>query len=129
MNRCDDGNLINGDGCSNLCDIESGFICFGGSNHHKDICLPTPNSFGSSPDPYGRELGVGRVLVWFNEPMIITKNPEKYTSIEIIDVYGYNIVQWYTFTYIGRRTLDLIGYDGYVVDYRCNMTFTKTKRV
>lgn len=35
---CDDGNLINGDGCSSTCEIETGYICNGGPNHEKSSC-------------------------------------------------------------------------------------------
>lgn len=26
--KCDDGNLENGDGCSSVCQIETGYVCF-----------------------------------------------------------------------------------------------------
>lgn len=35
---CDDGNNINGDGCSSDCQIETGFTCNGGSPNSKDSC-------------------------------------------------------------------------------------------
>ena len=35
----DDGNLSNGDGCSNTWNIESGFSCTGGSTTSKDTCV------------------------------------------------------------------------------------------
>ena len=35
---CDDGNLVNGDGCSNTCQVESGFFCVGGSPARRDTC-------------------------------------------------------------------------------------------
>ena len=35
---CDDGNIINGDGWSSTCSIESGWICSGGSSTTKDTC-------------------------------------------------------------------------------------------
>ncbi len=35
---CDDGNTVSGDGCSNLCLIEVGWICSGGSATNKDTC-------------------------------------------------------------------------------------------
>lgn len=37
-NACDDGNLVNGDGCSSDCRIEKNFRCEGGSDTTKDIC-------------------------------------------------------------------------------------------
>ncbi|KRX02171.1 Insulin-like growth factor binding protein, N-terminal [Pseudocohnilembus persalinus] len=39
--ECDDGNSINGDGCSNLCKIESGYKCLGGSTSSPDVCVDT----------------------------------------------------------------------------------------
>jgi uncharacterized repeat protein (TIGR01451 family) len=34
---CDDGNVLNGDGCFNFCQIEPGFVCSG----EPSVCLPT----------------------------------------------------------------------------------------
>lgn len=36
--QCDDGNNVNGDGCSSDCQIEVGYNCVGGSPNSKDIC-------------------------------------------------------------------------------------------
>ena len=47
--QCDDGNLVNGDGCSSLCLVESGGTCSGGSLTQADVCSivntthPLPN--------------------------------------------------------------------------------------
>ena len=38
-NACDDGNLVNGDGCSSDCRIESNFRCEGGSPTTPDKCF------------------------------------------------------------------------------------------
>lgn len=38
---CDDGNVINGDGCSKWCTAEQGYTCAGGSSSGKDTCTPT----------------------------------------------------------------------------------------
>jgi hypothetical protein len=37
---CDDGNLINGDGCSSTCTIEAGWDCGYGDYYTADICWP-----------------------------------------------------------------------------------------
>ncbi|CAI2379520.1 unnamed protein product [Moneuplotes crassus] len=37
-NYCDDGNNLSGDGCSEQCQVESGFECSGGSISSSDIC-------------------------------------------------------------------------------------------
>ena len=36
---CDDGNLIDGDGCSKDCTVEENFVCKGGSLTSPDICV------------------------------------------------------------------------------------------
>lgn len=38
MLPCDDGNLVNGDGCSSTCQIESGWTCSGGNSFGPDTC-------------------------------------------------------------------------------------------
>ena len=36
--ECDDGNTINGDGCSSACKVETDYTCVGGSMTTKDVC-------------------------------------------------------------------------------------------
>lgn len=38
---CDDGNNIDGDGCSANCNIETGWTCNFGDFPFPDICIPT----------------------------------------------------------------------------------------
>jgi cysteine-rich repeat protein len=40
MDECDDGNIINNDGCSHLCQVEEGYICMDGvdPNYDESIC-------------------------------------------------------------------------------------------
>jgi len=35
---CDDGNLVNGDGCSSLCNVETDYTCVGGSTTSPSLC-------------------------------------------------------------------------------------------
>ena len=44
---CDDGNLINGDGCSNLCTIEKDYKCKGGFIGKSDSCTYVPTEIVS----------------------------------------------------------------------------------
>ena len=37
---CDDGNLVNGDGCSSECLIEDGYYCENGTLSNPDTCKP-----------------------------------------------------------------------------------------
>jgi hypothetical protein len=36
--QCDDGNTIDGDGCSSTCTIEPNFTCIDGSTTHPSVC-------------------------------------------------------------------------------------------
>ena len=36
---CDDGNLDSGDGCDELCNVETGYQCSGGNRDQSDICI------------------------------------------------------------------------------------------
>lgn len=36
--QCDDGNVLDGDGCSSVCTVENDFTCTGGSIISKDVC-------------------------------------------------------------------------------------------
>eukprot|EP00347_Sterkiella_histriomuscorum_P023935 403332874 len=36
--KCDDGNSIDGDGCSSTCEIEQDWICYGGTSSTADTC-------------------------------------------------------------------------------------------
>jgi hypothetical protein len=59
---CDDGNTINGDGCSRTCEIETGFSCNGGSPSSKDTCsrgLPAALDISST----GQSRVWGKVIV------------------------------------------------------------------
>ena len=47
INQCDDGNLIDGDGCSSSCLIEEGWMCYGGSLTTADICSHELTTFKS----------------------------------------------------------------------------------
>ena len=38
---CDDQNLVDGDGCSSTCQVESGYTCTGGNTVSRDICTET----------------------------------------------------------------------------------------
>ncbi|CDW87691.1 fu domain containing protein [Stylonychia lemnae] len=41
--QCDDGNIINGDGCSATCAIETGFNCTSGSKTTPSVCMDNRN--------------------------------------------------------------------------------------
>jgi len=39
MYPCDDGNVINWDGCTRLCQLENGWTCNGGTHINPDTCI------------------------------------------------------------------------------------------
>lgn len=39
--QCDDGNLLDGDGCSSTCTVEPNYICYGGNAYTPDKCKIT----------------------------------------------------------------------------------------
>ena len=39
MLGCDDGNNVDGDGCSFSCEVEPGYVCRGGSPNTEDSCI------------------------------------------------------------------------------------------
>ncbi|CAG9322898.1 unnamed protein product [Blepharisma stoltei] len=78
--ECDDGNTINGDGCSANCTVESGWSCSGGSMSNPDTCIDqTP------PIPilaYLYETGTGYALALSFSEQIQTST-EMSSNIEI----------------------------------------------
>lgn len=64
-NECDDGNLIDGDGCSSSCRIETGYTCYKVENS-SDVCLDTVG-----PIAYLSLKNKNLLLISFNEPVIV----------------------------------------------------------
>eukprot|EP00347_Sterkiella_histriomuscorum_P013733 403363576 len=56
---CDDGNVVSGDGCSKICDIETGWTCSGGSPTSRDACVET---CGDGLSVGGLECDDGNIL-------------------------------------------------------------------
>ena len=43
--QCDDGNTVNGDGCSSTCKIEPHYKCLNGSQTHQSNCIYNGHDF------------------------------------------------------------------------------------
>jgi cysteine-rich repeat protein len=63
-NICDDGNKINGDGCSSDCMVEKDFICFGGNETSPDICREN-----TSPSASLSKISENQLIVTFSESL------------------------------------------------------------
>ena len=67
VTQCDDGNLIDGDGCSSKCEVEAGWMCSGGNETRADTCVsyigPKPSIKVSTKDPTVFEISFDRKVV------------------------------------------------------------------
>lgn len=65
---CDDGNLVNGDGCDSTCNIEFGWACFAKTNIVKSFCyeLSWPNIID-----YWLADGNNELHIKFNETILV----------------------------------------------------------
>jgi cysteine-rich repeat protein len=67
LNECDDGNTVDGDGCSSTCDIEEGWICSGGTSSTNDICTHIEVTISSI-----NITEQNNIILKFSEPVFIT---------------------------------------------------------
>jgi cysteine-rich repeat protein len=49
-NACDDGNTVDGDGCSSTCLVETGWTCTGGNMARPDVCFLNPTACAATKD-------------------------------------------------------------------------------
>jgi cysteine-rich repeat protein len=76
QHECDDGNNIDGDGCSKNCNLEEGYACEGTSC--RDITSPIAKlSYHSLED------GKFHLVVSFSEEMMILDNIERITAVTL----------------------------------------------
>ena len=70
ISQCDDGNLIDGDGCNSMCEIESNYFCYGGTVFTPDKCNSTlPLQFTRAT-----YFGNKTLSVIFNKPVFFKGN-------------------------------------------------------
>ncbi|EAR85859.2 transmembrane protein, putative (macronuclear) [Tetrahymena thermophila SB210] len=74
--QCDDGNNLNGDGCSSICGIEYLFVCHKESNHGKSICY-LPLSYKASSQ------NKNQVILQFLTDVQVTQDFIKYLKISL----------------------------------------------
>ena len=65
---CDDGNLINGDGCSSTCFVETEWFCFNGSPTNRDVCKQLPAPIVTQ---FSLENNNTLATIIFNESMVL----------------------------------------------------------
>lgn len=91
---CDDGNTLNGDGCSSVCTIEPGFECSGGNTTSPDKCRPVLPPVISNIAYYGNQT----LIVYFSQAVIF--NDTKIENLIKFKIEGkLNQIITFTWTY------------------------------
>lgn len=99
--ECDDGNLLDGDGCSSKCTIEPNYICYGGDINHPDKCNSTlPLKFAST-NYYGNKT----LAIVFNKPVFLKATLDKIFSLKIEGKLGQTFSYTWTSNSINERTI------------------------
>ena len=102
--ECDDGNLLDGDGCNSFCEVEAGYLCEGGNEDTPDKCLdvlpPTAKII--------RMLDNYTLYLEFNEEIIIY---DEFTNCPIYYIYIYIVPGDYGVIkeYESRINISLLG--------------------
>lgn len=95
-NICDDGNIIDGDGCSSHCEVEQGFSCFFGNETSPDICREN-----ISPVAKISKISDNKLLITFSESI------KNWTELEIsnyVRLKSSKLIQDTNYTYSVSKT-------------------------
>ena len=111
MLPCDDGNLIDGDGCSSVCQVETNYFCYGGTTQSPDKCNSTlPLQFSSATYYVNQTISVvfNKPVFFKSKPVIfiaIDPNLDKLLDISIEGNIGQTFSFSWTYKQIGEKTL------------------------
>ena len=84
--ECDDGNDVDGDGCSKECKIEEGFVCRGGNSTNMDAC----RDIKSPTLEINPRLSIANKYSFdFSEPLKILSTEDPKTFLELRITGGY----------------------------------------
>jgi len=85
-NACDDGNLVNGDGCSADCRIEKNFRCEGGSTSAPDKCFSTIKPIASVLQIYRDKYQIQfSHAVYLRDSNLTKYSPSEVISLSILN--------------------------------------------
>lgn len=110
--ECDDGNLLDGDGCSSICNVEPNYVCTGGDFSHCDICHSTLPLLFQDVLYYGNKT----VFLIFSKPVFFKSTSihnklgpklEKMFSLKIEGNYGQNFSYTWTYEQINEEMVAL----------------------
>ncbi len=101
--QCDDGNINNGDGCSATCNIEPGYTCFGGDSTQPDTCVRSAPAGTANPQMKFEQYSMGKILIYFDQPMIIKKPIEQLINLTMPDNNGFQFLKGFSFQSLGNN--------------------------
>ncbi|CDW80137.1 UNKNOWN [Stylonychia lemnae] len=89
--QCDDGNLINGDGCSSTCSIEQGYYCTPGTKYTPSICQDNKN-----PTPRVSMVTANNLIyIEFDEEVILSEELNSNTlDVQITGIQSQYKFDW-----------------------------------
>lgn len=101
---CDDGNTVNGDGCSSTCTVEAGYVCFGGDSTQADTCVTTGPALYAQPVGGADVLNIDEILVYFDEAMLVVKDINSIADLILFNDANTNIVEKFEFLQVSCDT-------------------------
>lgn len=119
---CDDGNAIDGDGCSSTCQVETNYSCVGGDATFRSVCSynqPIQMDLVSSlKQPLSNSIKMSFTL----KPPLSDLNSLNFSSLITSNFSGTETI---TFTYDGKGNLEAaITYNQSIEQQAIQLTFT-----
>ena len=94
-NTCDDGNLVDGDGCSSICEVEPTYKCLYGSETSHSVCVyrGNPLLFGliRTERVEGENKGIFQFSVY--PPILIIEQIDLYQYVNLSCASTYTVTQ------------------------------------
>ena len=93
FHQCDDGNVLDGDGCSSECLVQDGWECVGGNETSRDVCTSAVSiqSFVQS------QTTPSQFSVTFTQPVLDDADISSLLSFELVGVdrslYNFNFAK------------------------------------
>jgi len=86
--QCDDGNLVDGDGCSSTCKIETGWTCSGGNETVADTCV---SHVGPVPSVTVNNRDRTTFNITFDRKVINTLQSKEYATQILVSLEGIEV--------------------------------------
>ena len=122
-NECDDGNNLNGDGCSSTCQVEISYRCYNRSTNSSSVCvyegIPLIVSLNSSRKTEGENQGFFQFSIYPPLLNINRMNLSSHVSFDCDSTYNVSDVAY------SSGTLSIVtDYSEDMEERLCNFTFS-----